>query len=100
GWVRHAVTAASAEAIHAGSPQGAPATHGSRARGERMAFYVVDRIEGAVAVVVADDGRTFDVPRRDLPKGSREGTVLRIDAAAEEPPDWAEAAIDEPERVR
>ena len=65
-----------------------------------MPFYVVDRIEGPVAVVVGDDGRTFDVPRRSLPKGSREGTVLRIDAAAEEAPDWAEATVDEAERVR
>ena len=65
-----------------------------------MPFYVVDRIEGTVAVVLGDDGRTFDVPRRALPKGSREGTVLRIDAAAGEAPDWAEVAVDEDERVR
>ena len=65
-----------------------------------MPFYVVDRIEGTVAVVVGDDGGTFDVPRRALPKGSREGTVLRIDAAAGEAPDWAEAAVDEAERGR
>ena len=64
-----------------------------------MPFYVIDRIEGKVAVVVADDGRTFDVPRRTLPKGCREGTVLRIDAATDTP-DWTEAAIDEAERVR
>ena len=64
-----------------------------------MPFYVIDRIEGKVAVVVADDRRTFDVPRRVLPKGCREGTVLRIDAARETP-DWTEAAIDEAERVR
>jgi hypothetical protein len=65
-----------------------------------MPYYVVDRIEGPVAVVVGDDGRTFDVPRRALPKGCRESTVLRVDAAAEETPDWAEVAVDEPERVR
>jgi hypothetical protein len=65
-----------------------------------MPFYVVDRIEGTTGVIVADDGRTFDVPRRDLPKGCREGTVLRIDAAVLERPDWARAVIDEAERVR
>jgi len=65
-----------------------------------MPFYVVDRIEGTTAVIVADDGRTFDAPRRFLPKGCREGTVLRIDAATKESPDWANAVIDEPERVR
>jgi hypothetical protein len=65
-----------------------------------MGFYVIDRIEGKVAVIVADDERTFDVPRRSLPKGCREGTVLRIDAESTEGPDWASAAIDEPERLR
>ena len=65
-----------------------------------MAFYVVDRIEGTTAVIVADDGHTFDAPRRALPQGCREGTVLRIDGASMESPDWANAVIDEPERVR
>jgi len=65
-----------------------------------MPFYVLDRIEGTVAVVVGDDGRTFDVPRRTLPKGCREGTVLRIDAVAGEAPDWAEATVDDAERAR
>ena len=65
-----------------------------------MPFYVVDRIEGTTAVIVADDGPTFDVPRRALPKGSREGTVLRIDGERTDSPDWAEAVIDETERVR
>jgi len=65
-----------------------------------MPFYVVDRIEGTTAVIVADDGREFDVPRRALPKGCREGTVLRIDAASMESLDWANAVIDETERVR
>lgn len=65
-----------------------------------MPFYVVDRIEGTTAVIVADDGHEFDVPRRALPKGCREGTVLRINAGSMESPDWAHAVIDETERVR
>jgi len=65
-----------------------------------MPFYVVDRIEGTTAVIVADDGQMFDAPRRALPQGSREGTVLRIDGASTESPDWVNAVIDEPERVR
>ena len=65
-----------------------------------MPFFVVDRIEGTIAVVVADDGSEFDLPRRGLPKGTREGTVLRIDAAAGETPDWGQAVIDEAEGVR
>jgi hypothetical protein len=62
-----------------------------------MGYYVVDRIEGKIAVVVADDDRTFDVPRSQLPKGSREGTVLR---AADDEPDWSKAEIDEAEGRR
>ena len=65
-----------------------------------MPFYAVDRIEGKIAVVVADDGRTFEVPRHDLPKGCREGTVLRIDVVTRGTPVWADAVIDEAERVR
>ncbi len=65
-----------------------------------MPFYVVDRFEGKLAVVVADDGRTFDVPKRDLPKGCREGTVLRVDVDSGGSPTWAKAVIDESERTR
>jgi hypothetical protein len=65
-----------------------------------MAFYVIDRIEGTTAVIVADDDREFNVPRRALPKGSREGTVLRIDAEMPLNPDWATAVIDEEEWKR
>jgi hypothetical protein len=60
-------------------------------------FYVVDRIEGDAAVVVADDGRSFDVERRALPKRSGEGTVLRVEGSD---PDWATAVIDDAERQR
>lgn len=64
---------------------------------EPMAYYVIDRFDGKAAVIVADDGRTFDVPRRELPRGCREGTVLRLEG---EPPDWSRAVIDEAERAR
>jgi len=66
-------------------------------REDAVTYYVVDRIEGKIAVVIADDDRTFDVPRSQLPKGSREGTVLR---AAEGEPDWSKAEIDEAEGRR
>jgi hypothetical protein len=66
-----------------------------------VAFYVIDRIERETAVVVAEDGRAFDVARRTtLPPGCREGTVLRIDGPAGEPPDWGRAVIDDEERAR
>lgn len=62
-----------------------------------MTYYVVDRFEGKAAVMVGDDGRSFDVLRKRLPRGCREGTVLRVEG---EPPDWARAIIDEAERAR
>ena len=65
-----------------------------------LAYYVIDRIEGEVAVIIADDGRSFDVPKRGLPSGGRDGTVLRIDGAGRDPPDWTRAVIDEAERFR
>jgi hypothetical protein len=60
-------------------------------------FYVVDRIEGETAVVVSDDGHSFDIERSALPDRSREGTVLRVECT---PPDWSEAVIDDAERQR
>lgn len=65
-----------------------------------MPFYVIDRIEGRIAVIVGDDGRSFDVPRARLPKGCREGAVLRLDAEGDRAPDWSLAVIDEAERAR
>lgn len=65
-----------------------------------MAYYVIDRFEGKIAVIVGDDGRTFDVRREQLPKGCREGTVLNVEAGGPDSPDWSGAAIDEAERAR
>lgn len=64
-----------------------------------MTHYVVDRFEGKTAVIVGDDGRSIDVPKRDLPKGAREGTVLRVEAKGSLI-DWSRAVIDEAERDR
>jgi DUF3006 family protein len=71
-----------------------------RPEGVALAYYVIDRIEGDVAVIIADDGRSFDVPKGGVPTGCREGTVLRIDTADRVSPDWTCAVIDEAERVR
>lgn len=65
-----------------------------------MAFYVIDRLEGRIAVIVGDDGRTFDVPKRRLPPGSREGIVLRLETGGDQAPDWSRAVIDDAERTR
>lgn len=64
-----------------------------------MTYYVIDRIEGKVAVVVGDDGRSFDVPKRRLPPGCREGTVLRVEVRGDTI-DWSRAVIDDAERRR
>ncbi len=41
----------------------------------------IDRFEGSkneIAVLVADDGRSFDLPRRLLPKGAKAGDVVNL----------------------
>jgi hypothetical protein len=64
-----------------------------------MSYYVVDRIEGKMAVVIGDDGPNFDVLVGDLPRGTREGTVLRV-TPTKGSIDWSRAQIDNVERDR
>ncbi len=63
-------------------------------------IYTVDRLEGDIAVLLGDDGKTYDVARRELPKGAREGSVLRAPAGPKGAPDWSRAVLDEAERLR
>ncbi len=58
-------------------------------------IWVVDRVEGRVAVLVADDdgGRT-DVPLARLPGGLGEGAVLRVPLSGGRPV-WKGATVDE-----
>lgn len=63
-------------------------------------YYVVDRFEGGIAVLVADDGVAIDVPRTALPAHIREGTVLRVRREKDGKPDWSGAEVDETERAR
>jgi hypothetical protein len=65
-----------------------------------MAHFVVHRFEGTAAVIVADDGREFLAPRRLLPDGSVEGTVLRLNLDNPVTGDWSAAQIDEEESRR
>lgn len=51
---------------------------------EKTIFWVIDRIEGDVAVVELSAGKTVNVPLSALPDGAREGTVLQITADREE----------------
>jgi hypothetical protein len=65
-----------------------------------MPYYVVDRIEGKIAVLVADNGTAVDVPRGSLPIGVREGSVLQVLAREDGSLDWSGAELDEAERER
>ena len=67
---------------------------------ERHAFYSVDRLERAVAVLVGDDGVGLDVLKKTLPVKVREGVVLRVRLDADGKPEWSSAVIDDAERER
>jgi hypothetical protein len=67
---------------------------------EAERIWVVDRVEGRIAVLVADDDEeTLDVPLNVLPHGLREGTVLRV-TESEGHPLWASAMSDEESRLK
>ncbi len=65
--------------------------------------WVVDRVEGSVAVLIRDgdertgDERTEEVPIATLAPGSRAGVVLRV-PEKDGRPDWAAAVPDEEAR--
>ena len=62
--------------------------------------WVVDRIEGEIAVLAADDDQeTLDMPLNVLPRGLREGAVLRV---TESNGDllWVSAIVDEELRLK
>ena len=65
-----------------------------------MAHFVVTRFEGTAAVIHSDDGREFMAPRRLLPDGAAEGTVLRLNLDNPVTGDWSAAQIDEEESRR
>ncbi len=66
----------------------------------KTAFYAVDRLERNVAVLVSDRGETIEIPRLELPTGTREGSVLRVRFGAQNLPDWSSAVIDRDEEKR
>ena len=67
---------------------------------EAERIWVVDWVEGRIAVLVTDDDEeTLDVPLNVLPHGLREGTVLRV-TESEGHPLWASAMLDEELRLR
>jgi hypothetical protein len=56
--------------------------------------YRVDRLEGRLATLIGDDGATADVPRRCLPSGLREGSVISV-PVTRGGHDWGGASADE-----
>lgn len=64
------------------------------------AYYAVDRIESAdgtrMAVLIDDEGNELSMDARELPHGTREGTVLRVPLVGSSP-DWSAAVVDEQE---
>jgi hypothetical protein len=65
-----------------------------RDAGERI--WVVDRVGRKIASLVDDEsGATREVPRGDLPQGTREGDVLRVPVDAAGEADWRAATADE-----
>lgn len=66
---------------------------------EAERIWVVDRVEGGVAVLVADDDQeTLDVPLSVLPPGLREGSVLSVGESGGEVL-WTSAVLDEELRL-
>ena len=56
--------------------------------------FAVDRIDGRLATLIDANGAVADVPRRWLPSGLREGSIIRVVVRAIGP-DWATAEPDE-----
>jgi DUF3006 family protein len=67
---------------------------------EREAFYTVDRREGDVTVLVADDGTAVDLSDHALPVRVGAGVVVRVRLLASGEPEWSSATIDDAERGR
>ena len=67
---------------------------------ERQEYCAVDRIEGAIAVLIDDAGDELAVELSELPKGIKEGVVLRVAHDPDGNPVWASAVIDDAEAQR
>jgi hypothetical protein len=65
-----------------------------------MAYFAVDRLEGRIAVLIGDDGSQHEVPRKGLPKGIAESSVLDVSLDGNGRPRWTEATLDAREKER
>ena len=62
--------------------------------------FVVDRLHGTTAVLVAEDQEPISIAVTRLPSGIREGTVLRVRVDGDGAVAWESAEFDEMERRR
>ncbi len=63
-------------------------------------FYAVDQLNGQIAVLADEKGRSVALPIARLPKGITEGCVLSIRLDSAGTPAWSTAEIDEDEAQR
>ena len=63
-------------------------------------YFSVDRLEGTIAVLVADDAVHYDVPPAELPRSINEGDVLVVSVSSSGAPDWRSATVDLAEKAR
>lgn len=64
------------------------------------AHYAVTRLDGTTATVLDDEGKQYAVPLARLPKGVREGVVLRVPIGTRDEPLWGDSTVDEAETSR
>ena len=60
-------------------------------------YYAVDQLNGRIAVLADDEGRSVALPVARLPKGVTKGCVLLIRLDNAGTPAWSSAEIDEDE---
>ena len=63
-------------------------------------YYAVDQLNGQIAVLADDEGRSVALPLARLPKGVTKGCVLAIRLDNAGTPAWSSAEIDEEEAKR
>ena len=63
-------------------------------------YYAVDQLNGQIAVLADDEGRSVALPVARLPKGVKKGCVLLIRLDNAGTPAWSSAEIDEDEAER
>jgi len=63
-------------------------------------YYAVDHVNGQIAVLADDEGRSVALPLTRLPKGVTKGSVLSIRLDNAGTPSWSSAEIDDDEARR